>query len=112
MGPEPRLKSSFWIQAYRNRLDLRNIPVFIRKRGDETAGAVLIKLNTLDGRAVLFHRGLAFDGPRGWDVLSEGADALVEEALNRQVGFDPDLWVLEVESAQGETLLDEPGLYE
>ena len=112
MEPEPRLRSGFWVQAYRNRLDLQNIPVFVRKRGDDTAGAILVKLNTLDGNAVLYHRGISFDGPRGWDILSEGADGEVEAALQRQIGFDPDLWVLEIESARGETLLDEPGLNE
>ena len=112
MGLEPRLTSGFWVQAYRTRLDLHNIPVFLRKRGDETAGAVLIKLNTLDGQAQLFQRGFAMDGPRGWEVLSQGDDSEVEAAIERQSGFDPDLWVLEVESADGQTLLDEAGLRE
>gem|GEM_PF-1274589 len=98
------------MHAYRNRLDLHNIPVFLRKRGDNTAGVVLVKLNTLDGQAKLYQRGFAFEGPRGWDVLAEGSDHDVETAIEKQAGFDQDLWVLEVESAEGETLLDEPGL--
>jgi len=112
MAAEPRLTSEFWVNAYRARLDLHNIPVFLRKRGDNTAGAVLVKLNTLNGQATLYQRGLAFDGPRGWDVLAEGDDPNVEEAITRQTRSDPDLWVLEIESATGETLLDEPGLRE
>ena len=32
------------------------------------------------------------------------------EAIARQRGFDPDLWVLEIESREGRHLLDEPGL--
>lgn len=110
MVSEPRLTSEFWVHAYRNRLDLHNIPVFLRKRGDNTAGVVLVKLNTLDGQAKLYQRGFAFEGPRGWDVLAEGSDHDVETAIEKQAGFDQDLWVLEVESAEGETLLDEPGL--
>jgi len=112
MVSEPRLTSEFWVNAYRARLDLHNIPVFLRKRGDATAGAVLIKLNTLDGNAVLFQRGFAFDGPRGWEELAKGADRDVEDAIARQSSFDPDLWVLEIESGEGQTLLDEPGLRE
>jgi len=72
----------------------------------------LVKLSTLDGQAVLFQRGFAFEGPRGWDELAKGADAEVEAALSRQMGFDSDLWVLEVESAKGVTLLEEQGLWE
>lgn len=110
MASEPRLTSEFWVTAYRNRLDFHNIPVFLRKRGDDTAGAVLVKLNTLDGNAVLYQRGFAFDGPRGWEIMTQGLDIDVETAISKQIGYDPDLWVLEIESAAGETLLDEPGL--
>ena len=31
-------------------------------------------------------------------------------AIARQRGFDPDLWIIEIESRDGRTLLDEPGL--
>lgn len=112
MAAEPRLTSEFWVQAYRTRLDLHNIPLFMRKRGDDTAGAVLVKLNTLNGQAVLFQRGFAIDGPRGWEECSSGADADVEEAITSQIRFDPDVWVLEIESSDGLTLLEEPGLRE
>jgi hypothetical protein len=40
----------------------------------------------------------------------DGDDAEVEAALARQRGFDPDLWVVEVEDRAGRTLLDAPGL--
>ncbi len=112
MAVEPRLTSEFWIQAYRLRLDLHNIPVFVRRRGDATAGAILVKNNSLNGKAVLYQRGFAIEGARGWEELASGEDTDVEAVIDRQIGFDPDLWVLEIESASGETLLDEPGLTE
>ncbi len=49
-----RLTSEFWVSAYLTRLRLHDIPAFVVKHGDDTAGAVLIKLNTLDGRAQAF----------------------------------------------------------
>lgn len=110
MAAEPRLTSALWVSAYRRRLEFQNIPVFLRHRGDDTAGAVLIKLNRLTGAATLYQRGFAFDGPRGWEILAEGADGDVEAAIARQSARDPDLWVLEIEDAAGRTLLDEPGL--
>jgi hypothetical protein len=45
-----------------------------------------------------------------WAPLAEGAEAEVDAALARQRGFDPDLWVIEVEDRAGRHLLDEPGL--
>lgn len=105
-----RLTADFWIRAYLARLRGADIPAFITARGDETAGAVLVKLNTLDGQAQAFQRQFALDGVRAWAVLAEGTDAEVDEAVTRQRGYDPDLWVIEVEDRDGRTLLDEPGL--
>ncbi|MGI3166631.1 DUF1491 family protein [Pseudooceanicola sp. 200-1SW] len=106
-----RLTARFWIDAYLARLRLADIPAFVTAHGDDHAGAVLVKLNTLDGQAVLYQRG--FDlatGARRWSVLAEGAEAEVDQAAARQRGFDPDLWLVEVEDRAGRHLLDEPGL--
>ena len=87
------------------------IPAFVVARGDATAGAVLVKLNPLDGRAVLYQRSLnLMTGARAWVVLTDGPEAEVDQAVTRQRGFDPDLWVIEVEDRQGRHLLDEEGL--
>jgi hypothetical protein len=94
-------------------LRLANIPAFVTAKGDATAGAVFVKLNTLDGRAKAFQRSFdLMSGERTWVVLVEGDDVDVDTALTRQRGFDPDLWVIEVEDRQGRHLLDEPGLAE
>jgi hypothetical protein len=106
-----RLTADIWVSAYLTRLRLSEIPAFVVQRGDSTAGAVLIKLNTLDGQACCFQR--SFDlmtGDRKWVVLTEGADRDVEISVAKQRSFDPDLWVIEVEDKQGRHLLDEPGL--
>ena len=106
-----RLTAQFWVQAYLARLRVYDIPGFVVAHGDDTAGAVLIKLSTLDGQATLFQRGFDLQtGARAWTVLTEGAEPDVDAAITRQRGFDPDLWVLEVEDRQGRHLLDAPGL--
>ena len=107
----PRLTTRFWIDAYRARLRLVDIPAFVVAHGDDTAGAVLVKLNTLDGTARLYQRSfdLATD-TRQWAVLAEGPEADVDAAAARQRSFDPDLWVIEVEDALGRHLLDTEGL--
>ena len=107
----PRLTADFWVRAYLARLRLADIPAYVTARGDPTAGAVAVKLATLDGRARAFQRG--FDpgsGARVWMVLAEGAEAEVDAALARQRARDPDLWLIELEDRAGRTLLDEPGL--
>ena len=106
-----RLTADVWVSAYLTRLRLQDIPAFVVRKGDLTAGAVLVKLNTLDGNATAYQR--SFDlmtGERTWMVLSEGDESSVDAALARQRSFDPDLWVIEVEDRAGRHLLDEPGL--
>jgi hypothetical protein len=107
----PRLTAEFWVQAYLARLRLMAIPAFVVAHGDDTAGAVLIKLNTLNGRATVYQRGFdLMTGQRCWSELESGAESDVDAAIRRQRGFDPDVWVIELEDRQGRHLLDEPGL--
>ena len=106
-----RLTAEFWVHAYLARLRLADIPAFVVAHGDDTAGAVAVKLNTLDGKAALYVRGFDLNsGARRWDCIAEGGETEVDAALERQRRFDPDLWVIEVEDRQGRHLLDEPGL--
>lgn len=106
-----RLTADVWVSAYLTRLRLADIPAFVVKRGDGTAGAVLVKLNTLDGQAKLFQRSFdLMSGTRVWVVLASGAEADVDHSVAKQRGFDPDLWVIEVESRDGTHLLDQDGL--
>ena len=106
-----RLTAEIWVSAYLARLRVYDIPAFVVRRGDDTAGAVLIKLNTLDGKARCFQRSLdLMTGDRCWVVLCEGDEADVDMSITKQRSFDRDLWVVEVEDKSGRHLLDEPGL--
>ncbi len=111
MATDARLTADFWVRAYLRRLEMANIPAYVTARGDATAGAVLIKLATLDGQARAFQR--SFDlmtGNRAWVTLAAGPEAEVDATITRQRQNDPDLWVIELESRGGHTLLDEDGL--
>ena len=106
-----RLTASFWVSAYRKRLEIHDIPCFIVRHGDDTGGAVLVKLNTLDGQATVYQRSFdLMSGDRVWVVLTDGPERDCDAAIARQAGFDPDLWVLEIEDREGRHLLDTEGL--
>jgi hypothetical protein len=108
-----RLTSDLWVSAYLARLGLAAIPAYVTARGDPTAGAVLVKLATLDGQARAYVRAVdPATGGRLWAVQSQGAEAEVDAAVARARARDPDLWVIEVEDRAGRTLLDEAGLDE
>ena len=81
------------------------------RHGDDTAGTVLIKLNQFDKGCTVFGRTFDDSGNRAWRRAT-GADTVPEADADafiaRQAKFDPDLWVVEVESRKGEHLLDDP----
>ena len=106
-----RLAADIWVSAYLTRLRQYDIPAFVVQKGDAVAGAVLIKMNTLDGQACCYQR--SFDlmtGDRRWMILVAGDEPTVDASIAKQCSFDPDLWVIEVEDKHGRHLLDEPGL--
>lgn len=106
-----RLTADFWVRAYLARLRLADIPAYITARGDQTAGAVVVKCARLDGTACAWTRSYdLMSGERGWDTLADGPEHEVDAMLARQRARDPDLWIIEIEDRQGRSLLDEPGL--
>jgi hypothetical protein len=104
-----RLSARFWVDAYLARV--HDIAAFVVAHGDDTAGAVLVKSATLDGKAKLYQRSYdLLEDTRKWDVLSEGDERKVDASIAKQRQFDSDLWVIEVEDRAGRTLLDQQGL--
>ncbi|MFN3232542.1 MAG: DUF1491 family protein [Alphaproteobacteria bacterium] len=108
---QPRLKAEIWVKAYIRRCFASDIPAMVVRHGDDTAGTVLVKLNRFESGCTVFERTTDMDGNRAWrrgtgdDPVPEAdADAFIE----RQAGFDPDLWVVEVESRDGTHLLEDP----
>ena len=68
-----RLSARFWVDAYLARLRLADVPAFVVAHGDDTGGAVLVKLNTLDGKAKVFQRSIdLMSGARVWITLADG----------------------------------------
>ncbi|MDO8883421.1 MAG: DUF1491 family protein [Pseudotabrizicola sp.] len=110
-APDIRLQANLWVSAYLNRLRLADIPAYVTRKGDPTAGTVLVKVALLDGTARAFERGYDMaTGSRVWRQMADGPEPEVDAMLTRAGQRDPDLWVIELESRTGRTLLDEDGL--
>ena len=106
-----RLASGIWVSAYLARLGQANIPAYVMMRGDETAGAIMVKCATLDGQARVWSRSYDFEADaRIWTEWTSGPEPEVDAAIRSERARDRDLWVIEVESREGHTLLDEEGL--
>src|ERR687891_512367 len=102
-----RLKSAIWVAAYIRRCHIEGAFAAVRRRGAEEAGAVFIKLNRLDGTAELFGPApqSAFDERASTRIFSRCVaikpDADIEARLAREIRFDPDVWIIEVEDRAG-----------
>ncbi|MFN3274567.1 MAG: DUF1491 family protein [Paracoccus sp. (in: a-proteobacteria)] len=108
---EARLAAGLWVSAYLARLAQANIPAYVMARGDDTAGSVAVKCAHLDGQAVLWSREWDMDtDTRPWIATLTGSERDIDAAIARQRARDPDLWVIEIESREGRTLLTDEGL--
>jgi hypothetical protein len=107
-----RLKSAIWVAAYIRRCQIEGAYALVRRRGAEEAGAIFIKINRLDGTADLYG-----PAPQSADeaqpdrrfavcvTQQPAADADIEAYLARQLGYDPDVWVVEVDDRAGRHFL-------
>jgi hypothetical protein len=110
-----RLKTALWVAAYVRRCYVEGLAAVVRRRGAEEAGAVFVRVSRLDGTSDLFGPApqSAFDAAQGAaraftpSLATQSApDAEVETYLARQMKFDPDIWIVEVEDRAGRNFLD------
>ena len=108
-----RLRADFWVSAYLRRCDIEGIAAVRRRRGAPEAGAVYVKLDVLDGRVALFgpapQTDVEREGERVFMRLHKGewiAPADAEARLSREIGFDSDIWIVDIDDRAGRTLLD------
>jgi hypothetical protein len=111
-----RLKSAIWVAAYIRRCHGDGAFAVVRRRGAEEAGAIFIVLNRLDGTADLYGPApqTVFDDARPSErvfcaVLKRqpAPEPEIEARLRREVEFDPDVWIVEVEDRAGRHFLDD-----
>ena len=112
-----RLKANMWIGAYLRRCQVENAYALVRRRGAEDGGAIYVKVALLDGTAQLYAPApqtaytdddsaseRLFAAQFGGQPVPEDK---VESQLRREIDFDPDIWIIEVEDRQGRHYLDD-----
>lgn len=109
-----RLKSELYVQALVRRVLGAFVDggaaAYVARRGDTDAGGVFIRVNKLDGTAGLLTRFTHMDGTQRWRVVlsPSSTEAEVAAHMARETARDPDVWLVEIDDAQGRHFLEEP----
>ncbi len=105
---EPRLKTEIRIAAQLRRAAAAGAYATIARRGDPDAGAVAVKVYLGARRARLFVEGRDEKGAAQWrEPLGGAADETAIGAfLEKEIRFDRDLWIVEIEDREGRTFTD------
>ena len=82
---------------------------YVIKRGDKQAGAIFVKIDTLDGFSKLFSRNIKYDLNNDKEII-EFADLYpqkrittneIDKRISREIEIDRDCWVVEIEDKNG-----------
>jgi hypothetical protein len=108
-----RVTSAIWIGALIRRYHGAGAIATMVRRGAEEAGAIFVVVDKLDGIADLYGPApqTSFDEARPSDrrfqrIVEAAVPAAISERLEREIRFDPDLWVIAVEDREGRLFFD------
>ncbi|MDG1690999.1 MAG: DUF1491 family protein [Alphaproteobacteria bacterium] len=104
-----RLKSELYVQALVRQVQGALAAVYVAKRGDTDAGVIFIRVNRLDGTGGVLSLFTNLDGERLARVVLPPAtpEPDIDARLAREMARDPDIWVIDIEDAQGRHFLEE-----
>ncbi len=104
------LASDLWVGALIRRAQLGGAFATVVRKGDPRAGAVLVKtIDRASGEARLFAEATRGHGEGVWmQPVASGDEAELDAHAARAARIDPDIWVVEIEDADGVRFLTEP----
>lgn len=93
------LKAKIWVDALIRRAESSFAAAYVVRRGDETAGSVLVKVANCRGEAELFVPARDASGARVWTRYRPEPvpEADIDAYCARRSEDDPDLWLIEIE---------------
>src|SRR5438445_12513858 len=107
MTPTPRLKAGIFVRALTRRTEVAGASAFVVRMGSEEAGAVILRVNRLDGTVLVLNQARDGKGNLVWSQPLGGRSAQPRAAewCDKEVKFDPDLWSVQVEDGHGRAVV-------
>lgn len=107
---DDRLPTKLWVDAHIRRCDTQSIPIYVIQKGEDSRGVVMVKIVISMRECKLFTQMRDMDGKMVWinafesDIVTE---AEADQRIAQEKQYDPDLWVIEVESRDGTNPLED-----
>lgn len=105
---EPRLPAHIEVGGLIRRANAEGGFASVLQKGERDAGTILLVLTERGGNARVFERMPGLDGARSWQRSKvENPENKQEfyEWLDRRGAQDPDLWIVELDIADGERFI-------
>ena len=109
MEAAPRLKAGIFVRALIRRVQVAGASAFVVRSGAEEAGSIILKVARLDGSVLVLNQARNAKGELVWAQALGGwtEEARATAWCDKQVKFDPDLWIIEIEDREGRAFVDE-----
>lgn len=105
----PRLKAGIFVRALIRRAEVAGAYAFVLRKGAEEAGAVFLKVSCPDGRVTVLEQIRRGEGDLAWmKPIGEADEERASAYFAKQIRFDPDIWIVEIEDREGRAFVDEP----
>jgi hypothetical protein len=105
------LRTEIWVAALLRTAQASGAMGYVVRRGDNDAGAVLVKVSRLDGTARLLVPARDGEGVRIYlDLTGKTAgpdEASIDVYLRKRASQDSDIWSVEIEDREGRSFLTE-----
>ncbi|MCI5044883.1 MAG: DUF1491 family protein [Aquisalinus sp.] len=103
----PRLRTEIFVKAWLRRAQSAGAFAAIVRKGDPDGGLVIVKAINGDRQACAWIETYAEVEEDRWRPLMEAflSEREVDEKISRELSFDRDLWLVEVEDRSGRNFL-------
>ena len=104
------LATDVWVGALIRRAEQGGAFAAVLRKGDPRAGAVLVKVLARNaGAARLYASAVRGEGETVWmEPVASGPESDLDAYVERSRLRDPDIWVVEIDDAEGRHFLTEP----
>lgn len=100
---DDRLPTKLLVGAQIRQAATQGIPITVLRSGDPNSGVIILKINLMNGQAVVLQQ-IRHDMELVWSpAVTPGLlpEAEADALMIRQMRYDPDAWLLEIEDKQG-----------